>query len=461
MEGALTSRPRSNHAQQYRSEAVLQSSRLLDQNGTRLDLSDRPLVCCSTNNRSEVVVGGTDHALYSIDLRDLRRKPITMYTKVSGHTDWVTTAAHLCNGQVLSGAMDGKLCLWSQADRRNCVTLNRDNTHPVSKVLADSRYNAAVSCGYDGNIELWRFGEADVSMPRNVRPIRGSFGSTAASSSGASSSISPATVLTGHTQPVLEASYFNHMLASGDKGGAMMTWDLSTGQALSRFRAHPAAITCMDFGDDDHTIITCGTDGYVKVWDPRSTGSGMVLKVLAHQANTAPSHAPPAVGARAGRTGRGSASGRGAASRALVPSGRPAPSPAAGPAGAPVGVMGLLYGRGPGSSVSYIVTGGGSPDDSSLALIDMRRGEIATRWDHHRNGVYSLCVVDNDCVLSGDGLGSLLVHGLNGGDLQNPRQCLRYGLGASEQGAVRAITCVDNKVVTVGEDGKVLVLEYN
>lgn len=76
--------------------------------GTIIDVSDRMLICCSSNMRNEIVVGGADHALYAIDVqragsltsselidrgRPVRptRKPFaTMYSKTCGHTDWVT-----------------------------------------------------------------------------------------------------------------------------------------------------------------------------------------------------------------------------------------------------------------------------------------------------------------------------------------------------------------------------------
>lgn len=51
--------------------------------------------------RNEVVVGGSDHALYSINVADPSSKPVTMYNKSNGHTDWVTTVTHLADGQVI------------------------------------------------------------------------------------------------------------------------------------------------------------------------------------------------------------------------------------------------------------------------------------------------------------------------------------------------------------------------
>ena len=73
--------------------------------GRVIDISDRLLICSSSNMRNELVVGSADHALYSIDVfaseqpskgaidssRRGGRKPYTvMYSKTCGHTDWVT-----------------------------------------------------------------------------------------------------------------------------------------------------------------------------------------------------------------------------------------------------------------------------------------------------------------------------------------------------------------------------------
>lgn len=93
-----------------------------DESGRLVDVSDRPLLCLSSNLRNEVVIGSSDHALYAIDVNHSTRAPIKMYSKSSGHTDWITGVAHLPDGRVISSSMDGKLCLWD-TNRRNCVDL--------------------------------------------------------------------------------------------------------------------------------------------------------------------------------------------------------------------------------------------------------------------------------------------------------------------------------------------------
>lgn len=494
-------RPRSQHAHQSASGPFCTTNGPIDPAGRRFDLSDRPLLCSSSNMRNEVIVGGSDHALYAIDVIDPRRQPITMYTKTCGHTDWVTSVTHLADGQVLSAAMDGKLCLWSNTNRRSCIDLIRNSTHPISKVMSDVRYNSAISLCYDGNIEIWKFSDSFMdpddhsgsssssSMVSSSRRPSGSAG-LGSRSSYTSRVISPANVLTGaHSQPVLEAAYHDTTLATGDKAGSLVVWDIERGQALTRFRAHPSPISALLYEEESRTITSAGTDGFVKVWDPRSSGSGMVFKVpvfAQSQQSSGPSGMSMGASSsysggssqRIGMTtsavrgGRGSSSStaltRGGGS-ASAGRGRSNPALATLPqgqvmsGGSPISVMAGMYGRGS-TDLSYLVVGGGSPDDSRLCILDPRSSYQPIEYlNHHRNGIYSICIVGDDAIFTGDGVGTLMCHNiqnlLRGGPLV-PRQCLRYGLGATEQGAIRGINCVNGKIVTTGEDGKVLVFDY-
>jgi hypothetical protein len=145
------------------------------------------------------------------------------------------------------------------------------------------------------------------------------------------------------------------------------------------------------------------------------------------------------------------------------PQGR-GPGAGAAPSGgaSAISCMAVACSRGSCSDAAYIVTGSGSASDSSLAVLDLRQGrKPAARWAHHRNGIYALCLVGDQCVLSGDGMGTLLSHHLLASSLDTPRACLKYGVGASQNSAVRAINCLNGKVVTAGEDGKVLIFDYD
>ena len=288
--------------------------------------------------------------------------------------------------------------------------------------------------------------------------------------------ISPSSILSGaHTQPVLEAVYHDTTLATGDKAGSLVVWDLERGQALTRFRAHPSPISALLYEEESRTITSAGTDGMVKVWDPRSSGSGMVFKVpVFTQQSPGPSSSGsmsmvPANSrsAASGRGGRGSSSSSTAVTRPGAGRSNPAlsslPQGQVMSGGNPISVMAGMYGRGS-TDLSYIVVGGGSPDDSRISIIDPRSSYQPIEYlNHHRNGIYSICIVGDDAILTGDGVGTLMCHNIQNllrGSPLVPRQCLRYGLGATEQGAIRGINCLNGKVVTTGEDGKVLVFDY-
>jgi WD40 repeat protein len=378
--------------------------------------------------------------------------------------------------QVLSGAMDGKLCLWSERTRSQCVELRNDSTHPISKVISDVRYNVAMSCSYDGSIALWSFDD-DIA---ESKPVARSSSIRSGGPRGASAPTHmPAGYLAAHTEPVMECGYRGDVFISGDKAGSIIIWDLAQCKPKTRFRAHPGPVTAVDCAEDRATFISSGTDGYVKVWDPRMSGSGLVHKIPAHvqQSTTnagggprGPTSQPSArsgssalVPAGRGRATAGRGSSVGSSARTVAGRGSTSSAPPANaPAASPISCMAVTTSRGSSSDMCYIVTGSGSPTDSSLAVIDVRQGfKPVSRWDHHRNGVYSLCVVGDECILSGDGMGTLLCHHLLASELDYPRNCLKYGIGASQQGAVRAIHCLGGKVVTAGEDGKVMVFDYD
>ena len=123
-----------------------------DPQGSLVQISDRPLVCASSLN-DKVVVGGTDHALYEIDLSSnpssstsgggrhgssggysVRRR---LYNKNNGHSEWVTDVKYLADGRIVSAAMDSKLCLWDSGRGVRCIELS-GHTGSVSCIAVHS-----------------------------------------------------------------------------------------------------------------------------------------------------------------------------------------------------------------------------------------------------------------------------------------------------------------------------------
>ena len=380
--------------------------------GREYDLSSRPLLCSSSHynqvlKKREIVFGGADHALYAIQSTSPANHPspiVKMYSKQFGHSDWVTSVTHLTDGRVVSSAMDGKLCLW-ELNKRRCADLLH-HTKSVSKLVTiASEEQMCVSASYDCTLAVWNF-----------------------SSGGSTRAHAPAAVFTGHKSPVVELVCADGILASGGRDGAVVSWDLVSGEQLQRVRGHEAPITQLhmysSFDSVSRSLLLSGAaDGTIKLWDPRS--------------------------------------------KELVSSGVPHP-------GVPVtGLLGLAGETDSGSS-SYgaVVTAGA---DGALLFFDQRKGfktqaSAFHRFDHARNGIYSLAHVKGvtpsvgisntmnaaaPVLFVGDGVGTLLCYDLSA-------MTLRYGLGSSRVGAVRCIGAYrSERLLAIGnEDGKCLLYDF-
>jgi WD40 repeat protein len=160
--------------------------------------------------------------------------------------------------------MDGKLCLW-ETGRRKCVDLF-GHQGSITKVSSDLNHNVAISIGYDGKILIWSFPQVQaLSISQQRRS-----GARASSAS----AISPAAELIGHKAPILECSYHNNggmrgVLASGDRDGKVIIWEIESGSMIARYKGHNGPITAMDAITNSAShksyFVTGGSDGMVKV----------------------------------------------------------------------------------------------------------------------------------------------------------------------------------------------------
>lgn len=411
-----------------------------DPTGQQIDLSDRPLLCASFDAAiGEAVFGGSDHALYSVNINEIdsKRGPkiVKMYSKTCGHADWVTAVAHLKDGRVISASMDGKLCLWDSGNRSHGVDLQNGHTKSISKVVTSTQHNIALSCSYDNNVVLWKFDEKEKDShtgPSSRGPVRGS---SKASSSSTSTS-TKFSIMAGHTEAVVDCALSgNTQSLSGDRKGGLIIWDLTSGAALRTLKtAHRGSVTQLlsltggaSTGDGEGEgggscmFLSAGVDGMVRLWDSRDSDSKAVMEIPAHATMIT----------QGGRTGM---------------------------SGAAISCLAALGAKGSGG-VCNVVTGGA---DNIVCLLDARMSfRVVERWEHHRTGIYSLYPIGDDCVLSGDGSGMMHCYSINSipGD-SGKYGDLRYGLGCSAEGAVRAIGRIGNRIITANEDGKALVLTY-
>ena len=169
------------------------------------------------------VVGSADHGLIEVDLRGsgraadrtaaLRTKR-TLYTKQYGHAEWVTDVAHLPDGRVLSAGMDSKCCLWSAAGAPRCIDLV-GHTGSVARCLGSADGSLALSASYDKTLRLWSTNNGGLL-----------------------------TTLRGHRAPVMHLAWAAGLLASADRDGQVVAWDVASGVAtpLGAHAGHATAL---------------------------------------------------------------------------------------------------------------------------------------------------------------------------------------------------------------------------
>lgn len=435
--------------------------------GHMFDVSDRPLMCSSCNMRNEVVVGGTDHGVYSIDFNDFSKKPLTMYSKRFGHSDWVTSVSHLADGRVVSVGMDSQVCLWA-LDRRSCMSLS-GHDKSISKIVSDTRFNLALSCGYDLKAAVWSFGD---SSNQAISSSSSSSGKSSAAVSrtairsrttgSSTANVVPVGYLVGQGEPLLECTFRDNIAATGSRTGSLFLWDLTSLEVVRKYAAHKGQVTALDScyynGESSDQASACflsgGSDGTVKLWDARDK-SGAIVKLAPHiEQITTTTTAPAADAAKRGgvKAIANPIKSSSAMSRSAASSSSSSSTVSEVRASA-VSFVSSISSRGSSGSATYVVSGGA---DSDVVVSDIRRKGTVARWTEGKIGIYSLCVVGDRCILVGDGSGMLLVY-----DLLDNSGGLKYGIGASSSGAVKTINCANGKIVTSGEDGKVLAFSYN
>uniref|UniRef100_A0A383VWN0 Uncharacterized protein n=1 Tax=Tetradesmus obliquus TaxID=3088 RepID=A0A383VWN0_TETOB len=389
--------------------------------GVLVQLSDRPLLCSAANwGSNEVIIGSSDHASYVVDAA-AGKKRRTLYSKTTGHTEWVTSVCCLPGGRVLSGGMDGRLWLWPAGGSAG-TEVSAAHSAPVSKVAcltpaaariaaaggsSSSRSNVgvraaraaaaaaaepvlAVSCSYDKTVKVW-----DVSGSRAKQQA----------------------VLQGHTGPVLEMAVHpaGTCIATGDRKGGLMCWDLDTGSSSwGVAAAHQGHITALAWSaaaantPEQHLgcsssscfVISGGQDIVVRVWDGR-TGS-----------------------CSAEQTVHADKKGKGAAGNIVT---------------------------GLGSSGNLVVTAGA---DMTLRVLDAAQSYKPIHTVQLTDFPYSLTAAASDLVLCGCGDGSVHVVDVEAG-------AVLYALGAG-RAAVRAmeVSPGTERLVCAGDDGCVVCYEF-
>jgi WD40 repeat protein/type II secretory pathway predicted ATPase ExeA len=202
-----------------------------------------------------------DSALYIIDLRD--RSELFV---LDDHQDWVWEVDISADGRYAASAAggfnppvkDARVLLWDFSTGevvRQFGTLDLENTEghtgTVDGVAFNSDASLLLSGGWDRRLILW-----DVNSGAKLRE------------------------LTGHAAEIytVDISPDDRYAASADKVGAIILWDLETGEEVRRFRrghASTTAINHLTFSPDGASLLTSGDDQQIVLWD---VATGEVLR---------------------------------------------------------------------------------------------------------------------------------------------------------------------------------------
>ncbi|CAN0085148.1 unnamed protein product, partial [Hapterophycus canaliculatus] len=236
----------------------------VDPGGQLLDLSDRNLLCASVRG-DEAVFGCADHSLYCVDLsRGMKSRELygSRSKPDAGHKEWVSTVCHTSQGDIASGGMDGKLCLWPRGGGNPGEV--QAHAGSISAMKADTE-GRVVTSGYGGALRVW-----------DCRTRSGGT-TTSPKMSGELSD-------RGLPAPCMDFAWSGFQAMTGHRDGRVGIFDLETGVLVTggcKGGAHRGHVTTvLALGDTDGSggsgsvtngcFATGGQDGFVRIWDSRA-----------------------------------------------------------------------------------------------------------------------------------------------------------------------------------------------
>ncbi|ORX80924.1 WD40 repeat-like protein [Anaeromyces robustus] len=236
-----------------------------------IDLSDRSLLCMDFRNDSPYVVsGGADHGLKVVDIKT-GTVTKNLYTKLYGHSEWVTCCIFFDDGRILSGGMDGRCCLWDNSQVK-CVELGNGESRGIGYAASmmtvptgysisdinllkksDTEFQVAVG-DYEGKIKIWSIPnnkETSINYRRTAtstakKNIRHSLICELEEKQGPVVSLQSVPIrFNRKNQPNPENSLY---IAAGYRRGSIIIWDwINNRQHMIMSNAHNGACQCLKF----------------------------------------------------------------------------------------------------------------------------------------------------------------------------------------------------------------------
>ena len=168
-------------------------------------------------------------------------------TTLSGHNDWVLSAAYSPDGSRLATLeRDGSTIIWDVASGRQLLRW------PGITVPGDANGYQRIAYSPDGKLLV----TGDGSLVRVWDPASGVL----------------LRELSGHTGDVWCVAFTpdGRVLVSSGADGSLRTWDVATGAPRLALPAHQAAVESLAVRPDGQHIATVSDDHTVKIWDVTS-----------------------------------------------------------------------------------------------------------------------------------------------------------------------------------------------
>lgn len=341
----------------------------------------------------------------------------------------MSVVSHTAYGDIVSGGMDGKLCLWPRGGGNPEEV--QAHAGPISAMKADAE-SRVVTSGYGGALRVWdcrASGGDRVGAPR----LSGELSDR------------------GLPAPCMDFAWHGRRVVTAHRDGCLGVFDIETGVLVSGGcrAAHCGHVTALfafsdtEGGRGGGCFVSGGQDGFIRVWDER------VGKPEGGIGETGLSAAVMETPAHRGTTGIGAVGG-------IVAAGGWGNRLASFGADKRICMLELRGGR-VGSDCDYFTRRGGGLR-SSLAISHV--------FNEHKDFIYCMGFLPpsgitaraggsegGGVLVTGGGDGMLLAH-----DLGSMR--LLYGLGCCRTGAVRCAVAGEERLTVGGDDGNAMIYSF-
>lgn len=223
---------------------------------------DRGIICGSLNS-SVIITGSMDHGLRAYNSKNgkfIRE----LFSKKYGHTEWVTSVQISSKtNRIISGGMDGVICYWHNSEVKCENFIGHKGS--ISKLLIDKN-DVIISSSYDCSLKIWPLTNLNSTLSFSGESLEGF-----------------------HQDPILDFSWSNSLLISGDKAGKVVFWDINVAKAISNknFHTGPCQITHLTSINENSLVVTAGQkDGKLIIYDLRESRPIYSKKVHLGSINT-------------------------------------------------------------------------------------------------------------------------------------------------------------------------------